>query len=145
MIFRETYRSQDARLQTPIPCYPMHTHHHFSRALTRVLPTCGDVSAFPEARLRHLRKSNFWAPSLLPQEPAGLYRRQIRQAAKELERSEVAGRCHADRSPHNNRAANVSATMVNRSPHRDSRRPQLHCLQRPRPLAVSSTGTWGIL
>ena len=28
MVFGETYRPQDARLQTPILCYPMHTHRH---------------------------------------------------------------------------------------------------------------------
>ena len=31
----------------------------FSRALARVLPTCGDVLAFPKARLRVLAKIEF--------------------------------------------------------------------------------------
>ena len=28
MVLQEIYRPQDARFQTPIPWYPMHTHRH---------------------------------------------------------------------------------------------------------------------
>ena len=95
--------------------------------------------------MRYLQKSNFWPPSLLPQEPAGLYSKQIDQAATELERSEVARRCSTDRILRIIQAADVGAAMVPRWPRRDTSGLQVRRLQRPRPLGASFTGTWGIL
>ena len=43
----------------------------FSRALARVLPMCGDLSAFSEARLRDLRKSILGRILCFPRSPQG--------------------------------------------------------------------------
>ena len=92
-----------------------------------------------------IAKIEFLASSLLPQEPAGLYRRSIGRAATELERFEVAGRCHANRILRRIQAADVVAAMVHCRPHRDISGPQGRGLWGPRPLGASFVGIWGIL
>ena len=90
-------------------------------------------------------KIDFFAPSLLHQESARCYSRQIDQAAMELESSEVAGRCHARRIFRSIEEAIVAVAMVHRQPRGANRGLQARGRWRLGPLAASFAGTWGIL